>query len=423
MKVLRWVFVILGFFGVFVIGLFVYFRQVTMDRNPGFEVDLTIDGHPEGMLEAGFSKVSITPQILDRWTDKNGDARYVPDDGDTYQDINGNGQFDPVWIAGFQNQRPAQGVHDELWARAVVLGDGSNKFGLVVLDAIGFGADDAIAVRKSIPDDLGLGYTVITSTHTHQAPDLIGLWGPGLLHSGVDPAYRRFVQDQATSALILAAQRMRPARLRIAQDLKGAAELVEDSRQPIVMDPGIRLIQAVDVENDSTLGVIFNWANHPETLWSRNLLLSSDFPHYVREGMEKGVYNGDSLVLPGLGGITLFVNGAIGGLMTTSPDFGIKDPFEDTIYTQASYHKTEAQGLRLARLGLESLSDSTRVLNLDKASLRLRAKTFLIPMDNPLYRLASLTKVIDRGYSGWMKIRTEVCFWRLGPPFGNPFQG
>ncbi len=69
-----------------------------------------------------------------------------------------------------------------------------------------------------------------------------------------------------------------------------------DTRDPMVMDPGLRLIQAIDAETDSTLGTLVAWANHPETLWSDNLYISSDFPHYVRECIEKGVYDGDTLV-------------------------------------------------------------------------------------------------------------------------------
>jgi len=34
----------------------------------------------------------------------------------------------------------------------------------------------------------------------------------------------------------------------------------------------------------------------------KNLLITSDFPHYVREGIERGIFNGDTLVKPGIGG-------------------------------------------------------------------------------------------------------------------------
>ena len=65
------------------------------------------------------------------------------------------------------------------------------------------------------------------------------------------------------------------------------------------------------------------WADHPETLWSDNLLISSDFPHFLREGIEKGVYIEDSLVFEGVGGTAVYFNGAIGGLMTTKPSFEV----------------------------------------------------------------------------------------------------
>lgn len=412
---LKWLLRILVILLALIIVSLAYFYIVTYDRNPGFVVDLTIDNNPEGTLSAGFAALSITPEIPDTWTDANGDAQYKPEDGDTFTDGNGNGHFDPIYIAGFQNQRPAQGVHDELWARAMIIGDGSSKIAIVVLDAIGFGADDAIAVREAIPADLGISYAFVTSTHSHETPDLLGLWGESEFKTGLNKAYQKFVQEQATAAIIKAAQKLRPAKLRFARDMDGAKDLVEDSRKPIVMDSGIRLIQAIDLETDTTLGVFYNWANHPETLWNENLLLSSDFPHFLREGMEKGIYDQDSLVTSGLGGITLFANGAIGGLMTTSPEFPIPDLFKDTSYTTPSYDKAAAQGYRLAQLGLETLADSNEIIELQQSAIRLRAKTFELPMDNPLYRLASLLTLIDRGYSSWLKIRSEVCYWELGP--------
>jgi hypothetical protein len=36
-------------------------------------------------------------------------------------------------------------------------------------------------------------------------------------------------------------------------------------------------------------------------------------------------------------------------------------------------------------------------------------------MTNPLYRLGAFTGILDRGFSGWLKIRSEVCYWELGP--------
>jgi len=59
-----------------------------------------------GELQVGFAQLSITPDIIDQWVDVNDDAQFDPDI-DLWTDVNGNGKFDAVWMAGFQNQRPA----------------------------------------------------------------------------------------------------------------------------------------------------------------------------------------------------------------------------------------------------------------------------------------------------------------------------
>lgn len=387
------------------------------DRHPGYGIDLAVRGSAPAALRAGFAAADITPLVPDTWTDADADARFRMRwwrRGDRFADGNDNGRFDPVWMAGFQNNRPAQGVHDPLWARAMVLDDSTTRLALVALDAIGFMSDDIIDIRKRLPPELGVDYLIVTSTHTHEAPDLLGLWGESHFQRGVDPAYLEYVKLQVLASVQEAVDRLRPARLRFAQDLTGAAPLVEDSRRPLVLDPGIRLLQAVDVAADTTLGVLYAWANHPETLWNDNLLLSSDFPHYVREGLEKGVFEEDTLRAKGLGGVAVYVNGAIGGLMTTSPEFGIADPFRDTVYQEPSYDKARAQGRQLALLGLAALRD-TGVTELERGAIDLRAQSIRLPLDNPLYRLAAVTGVIDRGTPQWMEVRSEVAAWRLGP--------
>lgn len=120
---------------------------------------------------------------------------------------------------------------------------------------------------------------------------------------------------------------MQPARLEVSQDLSSAGPMVKDTRMPEVFDSGMRMIKAVDRETGQTLGSIIVWGNHPETLWSQNLLISSDFPHYLREGVEKGVFNENKQVKPGIGGICIYANGSVGGLMTTHPSLAVKHPF------------------------------------------------------------------------------------------------
>ncbi len=384
------------------------------DRSPGYEIDLSISG-PDApdTLQVGFAAFPITPEIVDTWTDVNHDAKYRKKDGDTYHDNNNNGKFDAYWIAGFDKQRAANGVHDDVWARAVVFDDGSSRLALVVLDAIGFRHDDVVDIREMIPAGAEIDYAVVACTHTHESNDLIGIWGESLVKSGVNEEHLCYVKNQAVHAITAAVSSLRPARLRFAQDLIGAEELLMDTRKPLVFDSGLRLMQAIDMETDSTLGTLVAWSNHPETLWSENLYISSDFPHYVRECIENGVYAGDSLCKKGVGGVAVYMNGAIGGLMTTRSSMPLEDPFLDTIYTEASFDKARAQGQRLAMLALHALECPDTMI--EEAGLSVRAKTITLPLDNKLYRLGAMLGVLDFGMAGWFRTRTELAAFIVGP--------
>ena len=395
------------------VGFLIWAYTNLKDRNPGYKVDLKIVNTKASTLKAGFAAVTITPEVPDRWTDSNNDAEYQPDDGDTFTDGNGNGVFDPVWIAGFGNSRAANGIHDDLWARTMVIDDGTTRMAIVAIDAIGYFNDDVIDIRSRIPKEAGITYAIISSNHDHEAPDLMGIWGESPLKSGVNKGYMEYVKNQVVKSIVTAVEKMRPARLSVSEDLTGAIPFVKDTRKPEVFDSGMRLIKAIDKENGNTLGSLISWADHPETLWSKNLLISSDFPHYVREGVEKGVFKNDSLVKSGIGGVAVYINGAIGGLMCTHPSLTVKDPVTGREYSEPSFEKAEAQGKALALLALNAMDKPME--EIDTAGISLITRTIFLPVDNKLFQVATAIGTLDRGTSGWMKMRSEVSAFNIGP--------
>ncbi|GAB3314067.1 hypothetical protein GCM10027299_01760 [Larkinella ripae] len=383
------------------------------DRHPGYSLNLTIKAPATPQpLKVGFAALKITPYLPDRWTDKNRDAAYKPADGDTYTDGNQNGEFDAYWMAGFSQKRAANGVHDDLWARAMVIDDGQTRLAIVAVDLLGFMHKNVINVRKALPASAGISYALICSTHTHEAPDFLGMWGGSVLKSGVNKSYEQFVEQQVTRAIVLAANNRQPARLRFAQDLTGADSLLMDTRKPLVKDPGLYLMQALDAVKDSTLGTLVVWGNHPETLWSKNTLLTSDFPHYVREYLEKGITLGDSVIQKGLGGTVVYASGCVGGLMTTSPKVTIQDPLTGERFTEPTFGKADAQGKQLALLIYKALQQDT--VFVPQAGIGLRAHTLDIPLDNKLFQLAVGLGVLDAGFSRWGNLRTEIAAFRIG---------
>lgn len=391
------------------------------DRHPGYSIDLTIESKEPGVMQAGFAAVTITPEYMEPWNDVDNNARYEPRKGDTYEDLNGNGKFDTYWIAGFGNRVAAQGVNDDIWARTMVLDDGHTRLAVVALDVIGMFHPVVVDIRNMLPEEAGITYLVITSTHTHEAPDLLGLWGESPFKNGVNKEWKEHVKKRVVQSVVEAAEALRPAYFRFSRNLTEGMVTLKDTREPYVYDEGLRMMQVMDAESEQTMGTLIQWANHPETLWSKNLLISSDFPHYLREAVENGVYDGDSLVREGVGGVALYVNGAVGGLMTTHSSMEVHDPFRDTVYLEPSFDKVRAQGDTLGLIILRTMKE--QVVEVREAGINLRAKTFELPLKNRLFRLAATIGKMEGGLSGWMKKRTEAAAWSIGPASFLTFPG
>jgi hypothetical protein len=295
----------------------------------------------------------------------------------------------------------------------MVLDDRQTRMAVVSCDLMGMSHSIVLDIRRMLPEEAGITYLTVATTHVHEAPDMMGLWGDSYLKSGVNKKWREYVKQRVVQSVMEAVANMRPAVLQFTQNLTDGMVTLTDTREPHVYDPGLRMMQAIDAKDGHTLGTLIQWSNHPETLWGSNLEITSDFPHYVREAVENGVYNGDSLVEQGVGGVAVYVNGAIGGLMTTHSSFGVKDPFRDTVYVKPSFDKARAQGDTIGMIILRTMRD--RPVTVKKGGISLRAKTFILPIGNKLFRLGALLGVLDSKMTGWMKKRTEGAVWSIGP--------
>jgi hypothetical protein len=239
-------------------------------------------------LEAGFAKESITPNI--------------------------NDPKNPIWIAGFGQKRQARSVNDPLWSRVMALRHGERQGVMVALDAIGFMHNDILDIRDAVQKELKLDFVIISSTHDHEAPDLIGIWGPSLFKTGINPRYMALVKSQTVKAIRAAVASLEPVAVQRMELPNVGADVVVDTRNPQVFDSNVRLLRFVRLSDNQTAGTFITWANHPEVLWNANTAITSDYVHFLRDGIENGIRYGEQTLKQGLGGTAVYVNGAVGGL-------------------------------------------------------------------------------------------------------------
>jgi neutral ceramidase len=115
-----------------------------------------------------------------------------------------------IHLAGSFEVRPAEDVHDPLYAKAVVLSDGDTRLALVLLDLIMLPREDVEAIRAKTADRSAIPpeQVMIACTHTHT--------GPAPRTTPIvrrDDAYFAWLTGRVADCVTLAARRLRPARL------------------------------------------------------------------------------------------------------------------------------------------------------------------------------------------------------------------
>ncbi len=367
-------------------------------------------------LRVGFAQVPITPNVYDQWIDVNDDAQFDPDI-DEWVDGNDNGQFDPVWIAGFQKQRPAQGVKDDLMAVVVVIEDGDRRIGIVAVDTIGLMRKFVLDVRESLPEAWQIDYLMVHATHNHEGPDTQGLWGPGLFTSGVDPQYMESLKRNILSAVEKAIANLEPANMSIARIPTDPLTPIVDKRKPMVIDEDIRALMFQRADG-SVIGTLVNFGIHVELAWDRNLWLTADIAGYLRQGVSDGIYYDGELLKPGLGGTTLWLTGNIGGLMTSGPSDEIYDTFLRKNITKAGHDKARTFGYSLANSVIEAAQHG-EFTDSDNTLLTIRAREVELGITNFMLALGTLTGLVDSDPTlhltpPFVRYRSEIAFIQLG---------
>lgn len=384
-------------------GPYRFYRVDVVKPAPG-------EAAPVAVLQVGVARRDITPDLdrYDTWTDADGDHRYDPDKGDTFQDRNGNGAFDAVWMAGFSSNRPASGVHDPLWVRAIAFRNNGVTVALATLDSIGIFHEKFIAVRKSLDPSAHIDHAVFSCLHNHEAPDTMGIWSYSIVRPKFDTAYLDMVKKACKEAVEEAVKNLQPAQAILAEVEVGPEGYVDDSREPQVFDNVIRCARFVRNGTDETIATMVVWGNHIETLGSKNNLLTSDFAHYWREGVENGVPAPNGV--EGLGGMCLYFQGQVGGLMTqlhtTVPHRNGLETFAD-----ASFEKAQALGENLAIETVNALRGKG-AWRASEQKVAVVAKTVFVPLHG-LFHAGMFLGLIHPGWF-WGKGRTEVDVIRIG---------
>jgi neutral ceramidase len=252
-----------------------------MNHATTFFPEMSIGDYNMGKLKAGAARVNITP----------------------YVGIN---------LSGFGNRtKESAGIHDDLYAKAVVLDDGSMKIGMVSCDLLNLDESSIASIREKANKLTGIDVEniMVSTTHTHSGPLTSPLRGFGKL----DREWVSIMEKQVAGAIAIANSRLQEAGIGAGS---GHVEIninrreKRDDRVVLGFNPGgsidyqVGVIRIDDLEH-KPLCAIVNYACHPVVLGGNNYLLSADYPGYAMALVEK-VLDNDS--------VAMFLNGTTGDI-------------------------------------------------------------------------------------------------------------
>jgi len=234
-----------------------------------------------------------------------------------------------ISLAGFSARSTgARGVHDEVFARALLIEEGNTRLALVVCDLCEI--DEALVAKTRgrvrtaagiAPQDL-----MIAATHTHAAPATFALFS-----APPDPEWLDALPGAIAEAVAGARRDLAPATLSMGVGHEATVGR-NRRRADAPTDPSVTVVR---FDRDGAAPIhLMHYACHPTVLGPDNLLVSRDYVGFAVDAVERAT-----------GGFALFANGACG-------DINVGHSADRTVLglpmPGRTFERAEELGLRLA---------------------------------------------------------------------------
>jgi neutral ceramidase len=195
---------------------------------------------------------------------------------------------------GYANRRcgPSIGIHDPLYAKAVVLQSGTTKMAIVTLD-LGSIISDNLA--RDVREKLGIPLLLLAASHSHSTPAFLP---PSPKHP-----YQEEVEQKIVDTVKRASESMFDARLGVGRGSMqlgynrlvlrddGRSRALFDNLERIPLgpiDPEYVLLQVSD-SNGKPRALLMHYGVHAVVLGSTNCKFSADFPGVLQAKVEAGM--------------------------------------------------------------------------------------------------------------------------------------
>lgn len=195
---------------------------------------------------------------------------------------------------GERMNKPAEGIHDPIMAKVLVLKKGDEKYAIVTIDILGLPSNvkpdllNRIAVKGWNAENI-----MLLPSHSHGSLEMAAINSKnvfGVPQIGIfQPELLEFFIGKLEKLMLEADQNYREVKIGT-----GSAKfdgLNRNRRGDAVIDNELTVTR-VDLTNGNPLAVLVNWTAHPTFIGGDDMLVSAEWPGYLQTEMEKTIGNG-----------------------------------------------------------------------------------------------------------------------------------
>ncbi len=206
---------------------------------------------------------------------------------------------------GERENKPAEGIHDSIWAKALVVKKENTKYAIVTLDLLGLPTNVKVDLLKRISKE---GWTesnlMLLPSHSHGSLEIAALNSKNKLNIpqiGIfQPQLLEFLLNKLEELIKTADQNYQPVKIGT------ASRIIDSMNRNRRGDPDVdreMTVTRIDLINGEPLAVLVNWTAHPTFLGGKDMLVSAEWPGYLQTDLQNLIGNNVT---------TMYYNGAEG---------------------------------------------------------------------------------------------------------------
>ncbi|HEV2210233.1 MAG TPA: neutral/alkaline non-lysosomal ceramidase N-terminal domain-containing protein [Verrucomicrobiae bacterium] len=215
---------------------------------------------------------------------------------------------------GARMSKPAVGVHDAIWAKALVLAQDDRKFALVTADVLAFPPGFKAAVMERLATNgWNANQVLLLASHSHTSIDMMalhpgnvfGIPQVGLFHKAL------FERTAEQLAEVIREASKDLATISTASATSSVPDRNRNRRHAGDIHDTDLTVTRIDTAAGKPLAVLVNWTAHPTFMDAEDMWFSGGWPGHLQRSME---------ALIGEGVTVMFYNGAEGDQSPVPPE-------------------------------------------------------------------------------------------------------